>query len=58
MMNAKIFFPIFVFQVFLCTSTVCECCKQARSQDRIWGGAEPLKVDFLNLTPLNPPTKT
>ena len=39
---------------------------QARSQNRIWGGAEPpqqwtfwtQKVDFLNITPLNPPTKT
>ena len=39
---------------------------QARSQDRIWGGAEPPqkwtfwtpKFDFLNLTPFNPPTKT
>ena len=37
---------------------------QARSQDRIWGGAEPPKVDLLDPKsglsephPLNPPTK-
>ena len=31
---------------------------QTRTQDRIWGGTEPLKSGLFGPHPLNPPTKT
>ena len=33
-------------------------CNQARSQDQIWGGADPQNVDLLEPYSLNPPTNT